>query len=1274
LQELLVSIPRLALPRRRGRLSPHAAALGLSVALGAALIGPLAYPVPASAQSFGGNGGFGNHGLNGGLGGDFANPGAGGASSSASGAGAGGGGGGGTAANGGAGGNDFSGTGGGTAGTANGGGGGNATTADGGGGGGGGGFLGFNVAGSGVSPNIVVTGGTGGAGGTATNGGGGGGGSGGTGVSITNQPLTASITGSSTIQGGTGGTGGAATVGTGGNGGDGGAGLTINGSGSTIIIGDGHNTMSITGGTGGTGASGGTGHGADGRGGAGIEALGTGVSITVNALATVTGGNSAGGVQGNAITFTGGANTLNLAGGTLSGNIAVSGSVNFSQSGTVTLSNAITDGPGAGSVIYGGIGTLTLSGANTYTGGTTLSAGTIAVGNNSALGTGTLAMAAGTTLSFANTGNFHITNNITVAGDPTFTTPVGTTQTISGVISDGGTPGAVVINGGGTLVLSGNNTYSGGTTICGTTGANPSCGASGGASILQLGVDTVLNIPGHFNSGIVSSAIGTGTLTFDGGMLQAQAGLSERNVANAVQITANGGTVDSGSGFFRFTGNITDAPGSSGGTFFLKSTGAGIERDIILAGNNTYSGITYIDSGIVIANSATALSPNSAFQVNTGGTVTLSGFSNSIASLADGASGGGIVQNASASGTAVLTITGAAGGTTSFSGVLRDGTGGEGGHGGPVLAIVKDGPGKQIFAGTNQYSGTTTINGGVLEIDGSIAPSSMTTANSGAALTGIGTVGNTTIAGGGVFAPGSGTPGSSMTVAGSLALQSGAMYVVMLNPTTASFAHVTGTATLSGANVNAFYANGSYISKQYTILTAGSVSGTFGALVNSNLPANFTTSLSYDPTHAFLNLTLNFAPPPAGSPNFGSGLNINQQNVANALTNFFNATGGIPMVFGTLTPAGLTQASGESATGSQQATFDAMNLFMGIMTDPFVAGRNDGGSTNNPAPGYADEGFGVSAYAPNDTPRSQSERDAYAAIYRKAPPVADTFTQRWSVWAAAYGGSQTTSGNATLGSNSATSSIAGTVVGADYRISPYTLAGFALAGGGTSFSTAGSGSGHSDLFQAGAFIRHTVGQAYITGALAYGWQDITTNRTLTIAGIDQLRAEFNANAFSGRVEGGYRFVSPWIGGIGITPYAAGQFTTFDLPAYAESVVSGASTFALAYGARDVTDTRSELGIRTDKSYAMQDAILTLRGRFAWAHDFNPDRSIGATFQALPGASFVVNGAAQASDSALTTASVEMKWRSGWSAAATFEGEFSNVTSSYAGKGVVRYTW
>ena len=170
---------------------------------------------------------------------------------------------------------------------------------------------------------------------------------------------------------------------------------------------------------------------------------------------------------------------------------------------------------------------------------------------------------------------------------------------------------------------------------------------------------------------------------------------------------------------------------------------------------------------------------------------------------------------------------------------------------------------------------------------------------------------------------------------------------------------------------------------------------------------------------------------------------------------------------------------------------------------------------------------------------------------------------------------------------------------------------------------------------------------------------------------DKLHAEFNANALSGRVEGGYRFATRWLG---ITPYAAGQFTTFFLPAYAESVLSGANAFALAYGAQSVTDARSELGVRTDRSFALASGVLTLRGRVAWAHDFDPDRNIAATFQALPGASFVVNGAAQASDSALTTASAEIKWRNGWSAVATFEGEFSRSPRAMPARAVVRYAW
>ncbi len=91
----------------------------------------------------------------------------------------------------------------------------------------------------------------------------------------------------------------------------------------------------------------------------------------------------------------------------------------------------------------------------------------------------------------------------------------------------------------------------------------------------------------------------------------------------------------------------------------------------------------------------------------------------------------------------------------------------------------------------------------------------------------------------------------------------------------------------------------------------------------------------------------------------------------------------------------------------------------------------------------------------------------------------------------------------------------------------------------------------------------------------------------------------------------------------------GNSSPIALPSYAESVLSGNGAFALTYDAKSVTDPRAELGIRTDKVFGASDGVLTLRGRLAWGHDFNPNRTIAATFWALPDASFVVNGAAQA---------------------------------------------
>jgi autotransporter-associated beta strand protein len=801
----------------------------------------------------------------------------------------------------------------------------------------------------------------------------------------------------------------------------------------------------------------------------------------------------------------------------------------------------------------------------------------------------------------------------------------------------------IVVNGGSVSITSGNLLF-----------VNSS--SAGSASITNNG----------FLQFAYSSTAGSARIT-NNGVLD----FFDTSTAGSASITNNGsGYFYSGStaGSASITSNIylQFAGSSTAGSASITNNNLLLFFDTSTAGNASITN----NSFLLFAGSSTA---GNASIIN-GGASARTDFSGSSGPVNDGRLSAGSIAGSGEFylGANQLTV-GGNNLSTTVSGVISDcGPAGSscsliGATGG---SLVKAGTGTLTLSGSNIYSGTTTVDAGTLNVTGSLAVSSPVGVNTGAVLAGTGSVGSVSINSGGTLAPGDGTPGSSMSL-GSLALQSGATYLVMLNPATASSANVTGTATLGGATVNATYANGSYISKQYTILTAGNVSGAFGSLVNTNLPANFATSLNYDPTHAYLDLALNFVP--SLFPTFRP-FNLNQRNLANTLTNSFNTAGGIPLVFGALTPAGLTQVSGEAGTGSQQATFNAMNLFIGLLSDPFIAGRGNGGvAANSAAPAYAEEDYGVSVYAPEGTPRSQSARDAYAAIHRKAPAMADPFAPRWSVWAASYGGSQTTDGNASLGSNTATSSVAGATVGADYRVSPFTTAGFALAGGGTTFNVAnGLGSGHSDLFQSGAFIRHNVGAAYLSGALAYGWQDVTTNRT--IAGTDRLQARFSANAWSGRVESGYRMVSPAIGGVGITLYEAGQFTTIDLPAYAEGVLSGANTFAVAYNPKNVTDTRSEFGVRTDKSYAMQDAILTLRGRFAWTHDFNPDRAVAATFQTLPGAGFVVNGAAMASEAALVTAAAEMKWINDWSVAATFEGEFSNVTRSYAGKGIVRYVW
>ena len=313
----------------------------------------------------------------------------------------------------------------------------------------------------------------------------------------------------------------------------------------------------------------------------------------------------------------------------------------------------------------------------------------------------------------------------------------------------------------------------------------------------------------------------------------------------------------------------------------------------------------------------------------------------------------------------------------------------------------------------------------------------------------------------------------------------------------------------------------------------------------------------------------------------GTPLNQNQQNIANAIDTYFNNGGALPAGFinlfnlsGAPLANALTQLDGEDATGAQKSAFQLMQDFLNLLLDPSADGQGGGGS-----------GGQVSQFAPEqDLSLPPDIALAYAhALHQKPPPSAQPqpqdFEQRWSAWASGFGGSGTTDGNASVGSNNVTATDYGYAAGLTYHLTPATVTALRLP------AAAPIGIWRNRSAAAGATASRPVSMAPpISGRLICPARSLspiigsppTASRWATISPrISRARAMRRAArpATATAVP-----VTGYI--VGVTPYAALQVQDFHTPSYSETDLTGGG-FGLTYNAVNATDTRSELGARFD---------------------------------------------------------------------------------------------
>lgn len=413
---------------------------------------------------------------------------------------------------------------------------------------------------------------------------------------------------------------------------------------------------------------------------------------------------------------------------------------------STTFSGTIRDGSDGHSLSIKktGSGILTLGGDNTYTGTTTIGAisspdtnilrithanalGATGAGSNTIIESrGSLQVSSGIT-----TGE-HITNkgggggNINgVSGGGTLTGLItlegsmdvrGSDLTFSGGVSSNGNHG-LGLNGPRITIDTNPIDLNGGTLGITSAGNNPASATLinvGGndwgltrinfGGYLKLGGSDFLPTDAGVEFGWNVDGSSSGSLDL-GGFDQTVTFLRQTSIfpdVNGDQNVTGGGTltINLASGSEEYHGRITDGATATS----IVKTGAGTQ---ILENNtgtdSSYSGTTTISEGRIQVGTTNSLSSNSAVTVASGSVLELDGNNSSIGSLA----GDGTVENASI--TAATLTTGGDGTNSDFSGVIQDGTGGG------AISLAKGGTGIQTLSGINTYTGTTTVDAGVLK-------------------------------------------------------------------------------------------------------------------------------------------------------------------------------------------------------------------------------------------------------------------------------------------------------------------------------------------------------------------------------------------------------------------------------------------------------------------------------------------------------------------------------------------------------------------------------